>query len=66
MVARAGVVFTQHFKIILKQLVPKGKGISGDASVRVDITCRVISNAVGTDGVRSPCYHFSYASFKGY
>jgi len=30
------------------------------------LTLRVISNAVGTNGERPPCYHFSYTSFKGY
>jgi len=30
------------------------------------LTLRVISNAVGTNGERLSCYHFSYTSFKGY
>lgn len=59
MVTRIGVVFTQCFKVILKQLVPRERGISFGTNVRGwhhDLEC--------SGNKRLPCYHFSCTNFK--
>lgn len=48
MVARVGVMFTQCFKVILKQLVPRERGISF-LLARVSGVDIMISNVVGTN-----------------